>query len=84
MNVCMICKNVAINRIDISERIDINKTDASKECIICLYWHFKDIGHKFEPHVCNDCHDILMTACGLKKIAIVNVKGVDCRCVYGV
>ena len=32
--------------IDLSERIDINKTDASKECKICHYWCFKDIGFK--------------------------------------
>ena len=29
------------DRIDISEGIDINKTDASKECDICHYWYFK-------------------------------------------
>ena len=38
-------------RIDISEGIDINKTGASKECIICHYWYFKDIVYKFEPDV---------------------------------
>ena len=27
--------------IDISEGIDINKTNASKECDICHYWYFK-------------------------------------------
>ena len=26
--------------IDISERIDINKTNRSKECILCHYWYF--------------------------------------------
>ena len=26
------------DRIDISERIDINKTNASKEIEICYYW----------------------------------------------
>ena len=35
--------------IDISERIDINKTNASKECKIYHYWYFKDIGFKYEP-----------------------------------
>ena len=69
------------DRIDISEGIDINKTDPSKECIIYHYWYFKDIGYKFEPHVCNGCHDILMMACELKTTSIVNVKGVDYRCV---
>ena len=46
------------NKIDISEGIDINKTYAPKECTICHYWCFKDIGYKFEPHVYNGCHDI--------------------------
>ena len=27
------------DRIDISEGIDINKTNASKECDICHYWY---------------------------------------------
>ena len=32
-------------RIDISEGIDVNKTNLSKECNICHYWYqpFKDI-----------------------------------------
>ena len=34
------------DRTDISERIDINKTNASKESKICHYWYFKDIGFK--------------------------------------
>ena len=31
-------------RIDASERIDLNKSDKSKECMNCHYWYFKDIG----------------------------------------
>ena len=42
-------------KIDISEGININKTNASKECEVCHYWLFKDIGFKF---VCNKCHDL--------------------------
>ena len=38
-------------RIDISEAIDVNKTNASKECNICHYWYFQDIGFKHEPYV---------------------------------
>ena len=33
-------------KIDISVEIDINKTNLSKECDICLYWYSKDIGFK--------------------------------------
>ena len=40
------------------EGIDINKTSASTECMLCQYWHFKDVGFKFELHVCNRCHDV--------------------------
>ena len=24
--------------------------------------YFEDVGFKFKPHVCNKCHDVLMTA----------------------
>ena len=40
-------------KIDASEGIDTNKTSALKECMLCHYWYFKDVGFKFEPHVCN-------------------------------
>ena len=32
-------------------------------------------------HVCNKCHDILMTSYELKNIAILNVNRVDFRCI---
>ena len=50
------------DRIDISEGIDVNKTNASKECDICHYWYFKDIGFKYEPYLCNGCHDLTQNA----------------------
>ena len=49
-------------KINISEGIDINKTNASKECELYHYWFFKDIGFKFEEHGCNKCHDLLTIA----------------------
>ena len=35
------------DKIDVSDVIDINKTIASKEGNICLYWYFLDKGFKF-------------------------------------
>ena len=64
----------------VSERIGTNKTSASKECMLYDYWYFKDVGFKFQTHVCNKCHDVLITAYELKNIAILIVKGVDFRC----
>ena len=66
-------------KIDISEEIDVNKTSASKKCEICHYWFFKDIGFKFQEHVCNKCHDLLIIAYSLKDIAILNAKGNNYR-----
>ena len=66
---------------DVSEGIDGNKTSASKDCEPCHYWFFKDIGFKFEEHVCNKCHDLLTIAYSLKDIAILNAKGATFRCI---
>ena len=62
--------------IDISEEIDINKPSEPKECMLCHYWYFKDVGYKFQPYICNGCHAVSMMVYELKNIT----KGVDCRC----
>ena len=59
----------------ISEGIDVNKTSSSKECDICHYWYFKDIGFKYEPYLCTGCHDLMQKAMGFNDVAIVYVKG---------
>ena len=50
------------DRIDISEGIDINKTNASKECDIFHYWYFLDKNCNDEPYFCNGCHDLMQKA----------------------
>ena len=39
------------DRIDASEGININKTSASKECLIYRYWYFLDKGFNCQLHV---------------------------------
>ena len=63
------------DRIDISEGIHINKTNLSKDCDICDYWYFKDTGFKYEPYLCNGCHDLMQKATSFNNVAIVCVKG---------
>ena len=63
------------SRIDISEEIDVNKTSASKECDICHYWYFKNIGFKYEKYLCNGCHNLMQKAMSFNDVAIVYVKG---------
>ena len=49
---------IYFDRIDVSEGIDVNKSCASEECHICLYWYFLNYSFKFQPNVCNRCHDL--------------------------
>ena len=67
-------------RIDVSERIDINESSGSKESMLCHYLYFKDIGFKFQPYGCNGCHDLSMMVYHLEDFMILNIKGVDYRC----
>ena len=62
-------------RIDISEWINLNKTNLLKECDICHYCYFKDIGFKYERYFCNGCHDLKPKAISFNNDAVVYVKG---------
>ena len=53
-------------KINVSEGIDVNKTSTSKECELCHYRLFKDVGFKSEEHVCSKCHDLLTMTYSLK------------------
>ena len=59
------------DRIDVSDGIDVNKTSELKECDICHYWYFLNKGFRFQPNVCNRCHDI----------AILNIKSAFYHCI---
>ena len=63
------------DRIDISEDIDVNKTSLLKECNICHYWYFKDIGFKYERYLYNDCYDLMQKVMSFINVATVYVKG---------
>ena len=63
------------DRIDISKEIDVNKTDASKECDIFHYWYFKNVGFKYKNYLCNGCQDLMQKAMTFNNVALVYVKG---------
>lgn len=56
------------DRIDISEGIDVNKTSASQECIMCNYWYIFDKGFKFQLNVYNGFCDVLIMSTDLINI----------------
>ena len=68
-------KILQYDRIDISEGNDVNKTSLPKECDICHYWYFKDIGFRYEPYLCNGCHDLMQKSMSFNNVATVYVKG---------
>ena len=53
--------------------------------MICHYWYLKDVAFKFQSHVCNKSHEVLMTAYELKNIRRLNVKSfIDLDVFYGI
>ena len=47
----------------------------SKECDICHYWFFEDIGFKYENYLCNGCHDLMQKVMSFINAPIAYVKG---------
>ena len=50
------------DRIEVSKGINVNKTDGSRECIICHYWYLLNMNSRFQPKICNGRHDLMETA----------------------
>ena len=63
-------KILEYDRIDISEENDVNETSD-----VFHYWYFKAIAFKYEPYLCNGCHDLMQKAMSFNNVAIVYVKG---------
>ena len=68
--------------IGILKEIHTNKTNLSRECDICHYWYFKDIGFKYEPYLCNGCHGLMQKVINFNDVTIASIKGSDYRIHY--
>ena len=55
----IIKKMLEYDRIGMSKGTDVNKSDSSRECIICLYSYFVEINLRFQPKVCDLCHALM-------------------------
>ena len=47
------------DRIDISEEIDVDKTNKSKERKLCHYWYSLNKNFSYGPYLCDGCYDIV-------------------------
>ena len=62
------------DRIDISEGIDVDKTNESRECKFCHYWYFLNKNFSYGPFTCDGCYDMVQRSTDFKNIAIVHIK----------
>ena len=62
------------DRIDISEGIDVDKTNESKECKFCHYWYFLNKNFSYGPFTCDGCYGVVQRSTDFKNIAIVHIK----------
>ena len=65
---------IEYERIDISEGIDLNQTNKSKECMLCRYWCFLHKKISYGPYLCDGCYNIVQKSIDSKNIDIVYVK----------
>ena len=72
------------DRIDISEGIDVNKTDRSKECMFCHYWYFLNKNFSYGPFTCDGCYAMVQRSTDLKNIAIVHIQKVHTEFIFNI
>ena len=65
------------DKIDVSEGIDVNETNTSNIVIFVIIGIFLDKGFKYEPYLCNGCHNLMQKATNFNDVAIVFDKGTD-------
>ena len=61
-------------RIDISEGIDVDMSNKSKECMLCHCWYFLNKNFSDGPYLCDGCYNIMQKSNDFKNIAIVHLK----------
>ena len=62
------------DRINISEGIDVDKSNKSKKYILCHYWYFLFKNFSYGPYLCDGCYNIIQKSINFKNIAIVHIK----------
>ena len=67
-------KMLEYERIDISDGIDVDKTNKSKECMLCYYWYFLHNNFSYGPYLCDGCYNVTQKSIDFKNIDIVYFK----------
>ena len=68
-------KILIYEKINISDVIDVDKSDKSKECMLYHYWYFLDKNFSYGPYLCDGCYNIMQKCYKLKNFSVIHVKG---------
>ena len=67
---------ILIELIILKEFMLMSQVNQNSVPLLC----FLDKGFKFQAHVCNRCHDVLIMSMNLSNIAVITSNGVDYHC----
>ena len=62
------------DKIDITEGIDVDKTNKSREYMFCHYCYYLNKNFSYGPFTCDGCYNIVQRSTNFKNIAIVHIK----------
>ena len=71
-------------RIDISERTDVDKTNKSKECMLCHYWYFLHKNFSYGPYICDDCYNFSQNLKILKILLLFILKKIHTEFIFNI
>ena len=66
------CYNIIV--LIFQKKLILIKQIHQNSAIICPYWYFFDKCFKYEPYLCNGCHNLMHKATNFNDVAIVSVK----------
>ena len=77
-------KMLEYDRINISEGIDVDKTNKSKECILCHYWYFLHKNFRHGPYLCNGCYNMPQKSMIFKILILFTLKEMHTEFIFGI
>ena len=69
-------------KIDISDGIDVDMSDKSKECMLCHYWYFLGKSFRYGPYLCDGCYNMMQKYNSLKILLLLILKKVYTEFVF--
>ena len=69
-------------KIYISDGIDVDMSDKSKESMLCHYWYFLDKSFSYGPELCDGCYNMIQKCNNLKTLLLFILKKVYTELVF--